>query len=55
MKFWLDEIMGNHGVEEFSFQFNPIVCQHFHIVFYILSDFQNILVFIYRFEYFYKF
>ena len=49
-KFWLDEIVGYHRVPHLTFQFDVIISQHLEIVLQILSNLQNMLVFIERFK-----
>ena len=46
MQFGLDEVVGNHRVPEFTFQFDAVVCKYLQVIFYILSDFQNFRVFV---------
>ena len=46
----LDEIVGNHSVKHFSLHLDTIVVQHLDVVLHVLSDFQNLLVFVERFE-----
>lgn len=40
MQFGLEYIMRNHGIEHRTADFNTVVAQYQHIVFYILSDLQ---------------
>ena len=47
---WLNEVVGNHGVEHLAAHLDAVVAQHLDVVFHILSDFQNIFVFVQRFE-----
>ena len=45
LKFGLDEIMGNHRVEELTGEVNAIVAHDFNIIFDVLSDLHDFLVF----------
>lgn len=45
MQFGLEYIMRNHGIEHRTADFNTVVAQYQHIVFYILSDLQCFFVF----------
>ena len=49
-QFWCKYIMCNHCVEHLSFKMDAIVCQHHHVVFDVLSNFQNLMGFIHLFE-----
>ena len=49
-KFRMEHIMGKHRVEHFTLHFDAVIAQYIDIVFKILTDFQNIRVFIYLFE-----
>ena len=53
-KFGLQHIMGNHGIEHRSFQFDTVIAKHLHVVLDVLAYFHNLLVFIELFEYFNK-
>ena len=50
MKFGLNEIVGNHGVPHFSFQFDSVVAEYLKVVLQVLTNFQNFLAFVYRFK-----
>ena len=51
MQFWLDEVVGDHRVPHLAFQLDAIVGEHFEVVLQILSDFQDLGVFVHFFEY----
>ena len=46
----LDEIVGKHGVEHGTSQLDAVARQYLEVVFDVLSDFQNLLVFVERTE-----
>ena len=54
-KFRLEDVVGNHCVENFSSDFNTIVGEYDDVILYVLPDFQNILRLVYFFKFVYNF
>ena len=55
VKFWLDEIVGEHRIEHLALNLYAVVHQHLVIVFDVLSHFQDFRVLVERFEDVYDF
>ena len=46
MKFWLDEVVGDHGVPHRTSKMDVVVAKHFEIVLQVLTHFKDFGVFV---------